>query len=65
MRITAANGADNRKIASWARKGLHELNIVSIIISKAAFNTAVASAGTTCFYTSYQPKLPNALKKHD
>lgn len=40
-------------------------DMVAKAVAKVAFNTAVASAGTTCFYTSYQPKLPDALKKRD
>jgi len=34
-------------------------------ISLAAFILAVSSVNNACFFWSYQPKLPDALKKYE
>lgn len=47
------------------KQAVNSLKItVAKAVAKVAFNTALASAGTTCFYTSYQPKLPKGLEKY-
>ena len=38
---------------------------VSQIVASAAMALAVLTVNSTCYFYSYQPDIPQALKKHD